>query len=1246
MSTNAPTETNTQGVNANTQVAGNAVTGFGPPSTQPSIPVPQMPVAAQQFVGQQAGRAQTFSGPLTPTITPQRFSGAAPKPLNSGVGTPLPKPSILNQLGSKIGAIATQGYDIGKTVGGIVEKIGVDSAKFVYRTGEYASKLGMNLYDQTVHTATGVELDNRKSSIMASYKSGNMTAAEYKIALHDLSDDYRNWNNTNDVLNNDNQQYAKDLAYNAAQTAILIVSLDASGIAEGVEKFASGAGADTAMAESVTKLFGEGAGNFFVKGGEILSKTIEKVPAFGKVIDDAGLADTLKADPSLLAQTRSAAAAVFIKKPLLYNANIAQAKDVYERMANGDYGHAMIGIGLIGVQAIGGGPFGYAREKLGIATAKLGELTFGSGSFIDELSSRIGTGDRAGIYNYLQDLQKSDPAAYENTVQRLKELEHMNMVATGGRAPEAVDRVVGSFVDSGMDLEKLTHGEVIQNGINWAESARMVQADIKAGLVEGISPADAAHYAVGRLDTAGKNQLAEMFSKVDENLSNASSTASVAQKGTQASKKEITQYASTFNVTPAQAAKDLASQGSVANPTITMADKVTARQAAWKEFADKNPNVAFTNNLNIQSKIDNMISTIEDPKELSAAIKGISTQRELAGLPEATRKALADKGFVLIKPISKDANFVPFEETSQVLHTNFAQPNEGLFANTVQPVPVLSHIGTAIEKLGLSPRDASNLTREIYKSNLADSLNELKLSKGFEDITNGRTAAENMMNQLESFARDRKIPVTDLRQLPIGGLGRGTPDGIAEALGISRNEAKLVAGALNDSMLRVPLQYRGLGDKIVDLNLNYNPAAGGYARLQGAFRYAWNPFFKWRLDTKTEVFAQLEAGGKDLSYPMINKFNELVFPGRTNQLKEVVTQLEDSHILTSGYGGEGAQDLVVGEIGAKLTKSQKMSIAGVADAQATAQGITVQELINKNPQQVADDLRILVQYPRQGVVNSPLVRTLNTVFFPTRFNVKVAELGAKALAKQSPYMQVALIKGFYNFNSWLKSDEGTAWQSAHSDVLSLVEYISPVHTLSQTLANLQGHAESVGDLGELGGLPFGMFFQMLASQGVIPNMNTPYVNPKTGDVLPDYVPNTDKARLSTALQDLIASVFTYPGQTVGLPGKASTLRKVVNAPLGVKTKDYNKIDQTASLSPGGLHESQVIKGLPQNQSPLGAPAYSTGKGIYHTPTLRTPSSFQPPTRRGSTVSTLNKSQIRALSATSTKKPKKIAQPIP
>jgi hypothetical protein len=111
----------------------------------------------------------------------------------------------------------------------------------------------------------------------------------------------------------------------------------------------------------------------------------------------------------------------------------------------------------------------------------------------------------------------------------------------------------------------------------------------------------------------------------------------------------------------------------------------------------------------------------------------------------------------------------------------------------------------------------------------------------------------------------------------------------------------------------------------------------------------------------------------------------------------------------------------------------------------------------------------------------------------------------------------------------------------------------------------------------LGGLPIGIISQILDSQGLI-NLNTPYVNPKTGDVIPKYIPETTKARAATAVSDVLGSMFTYPGRTLGLPGKQENIHRLVRNFIDTNSEDYQINDETDRLTPLEQNMVRVLKG--------------------------------------------------------------------
>jgi hypothetical protein len=232
---------------------------------------------------------------------------------------------------------------------------------------------------------------------------------------------------------------------------------------------------------------------------------------------------------------------------------------------------------------------------------------------------------------------------------------------------------------------------------------------------------------------------------------------------------------------------------------------------------------------------------------------------------------------------------------------------------------------------------------------------------------------------------------------------------------------------------------------------------------------------------------------------------------------------------------------------------------------------------------------------------------------------------ARNLATAAPMTQLAVINGLYRAHDWLNSPEGQAWYSQNSDVIGLIKYFTPLQTLGEVAGLLGGHVNSVGSLGELGGLPFGWIPQMLDAQGLT-NFGGVYVSPKTGQALPDYIPTSDKGRLAGALQDLIGSLYTYPGATAGLPSKTSIDTNIALGITGAsKTKDFNK----------------VTPAIPQNQQSFSQTIQSMSNTTVHQNVQTNPAApqLQPTTRVEPQSSPLTTALLKPTSSSSTKKKK-------
>jgi hypothetical protein len=186
-------------------------------------------------------------------------------------------------------------------------------------------------------------------------------------------------------------------------------------------------------------------------------------------------------------------------------------------------------------------------------------------------------------------------------------------------------------------------------------------------------------------------------------------------------------------------------------------------------------------------------------------------------------------------------------------------------------------------------------------------------------------------------------------------------------------------------------------------------------------------------------------------------------------------------------------------------------------------------------------------------------------------------LPPRKLASQPPSIQLAVIQGMHKLRPWLQSDEGIQWQADHAEAIKVFAWATPVGNIQQLGKLLGGNVDSWGDMGLLGGLPFGLISQTLDAEGII-QLNKPYVNPSTGEVFPDYIPKNTKAQAAVALESLIGSVFSFPGRTLGLPGKQAGIRDFVNQFIATNGSDFEKRINTDRLTPLQKNMVRVLNG--------------------------------------------------------------------
>lgn len=1049
-------------------------------------------------------------------------------------------------LFQKISDVGKQSFDIGmwaaKGLGSFAVHSAQDIVQAGYRSAVTARDMIAQPFTSRIYEQQTKQLEVKQDSVIRAYKLGFMSKQDYIKALDDIDSELQilNHNNTKDLVEG---LTPTDRAMAVVNTAVNVLSVGSLGLSEVGGK---------QVVQSLENRGGKEALNALIKeAANPVEQMILKVPAGRSLIvrnlEQMGkrTAQQLAGETTsqyLVREARSIATDLLIKRPVFYQQNIASAKDIYAKMIDGNYGGALKSAAWNATQMLDGGPVGAFLNGLSWMKGKLGPLAYGQKSFIDTVSKEIGNGDSNQIAKYINSLAEgSEERNIAEKVYRIAQ--ETNLRVASEDVELAAQNMLRHYDYAGIDRATITPKMLAEDYNNWAKAAEILRERVKK--IPGLTQDQIDNLVVVRWDSVVKRGLAKVIRDAGDD-----------------------------------------------------------RQAivnAVQEYAGR-PGIGWGQNRLLTSQIYHIIVEADSAEAAAKKIMSIpATDGMPKGLSKKLAKEFADLGYGIAVPAKgvRQTPLVGIDETRRIITAAVSHDSE-VFEAAQQPAPVLSQIAGMLEHMGLSPRSANEAGFRKLSENMVANISDLPvastlaLTKNKEgDMTNGGRAVISMLqNYIDNMkpsaagnvlvaGRANSSSVNDIRQL--------TVHEVMDAIKVTKSEAKQVMRAVNRAYLDTPLELRGLGDKIVDTLYAVNPLQKYYSRIQSALRYTYNPFFRIQESVETNILSGIQGGNK---FSALVDHN-LIWNKTKNVLDDNVKILDNAGIFESSFSGEAAQDQILGRITANITAGQKRDLAGLAMDIAKSKGMTLDELVKTSPSDVLDAMRIVVQYPRSGVLASPLARTLNLAFFPIRYNAKVTLVAAKVLAKQPPSVQKAVVHSLFNIRDWLKSDEGIAWQSKHSDAIQVFNWLTPMNSIESTL-NLLGHKpDSLAELGQLGGLPLGVITQILDSQGVI-SLNRPYVDPKTGDVIPKYIPQTTRARAASALGDLLGSMFTYPGRVLGLPGKGQIIRNEVKNIIDTNGSDFTVLEQDDNLTPlqknwvrvlGGDHSKEAIDSLYNSPKP-------------------------------------------------------------
>lgn len=181
-----------------------------------------------------------------------------------------------------------------------------------------------------------------------------------------------------------------------------------------------------------------------------------------------------------------------------------------------------------------------------------------------------------------------------------------------------------------------------------------------------------------------------------------------------------------------------------------------------------------------------------------------------------------------------------------------------------------------------------------------------------------------------------------------------------------------------------------------------------------------------------------------------------------------------------------------------------------------------------NPQivEMMRDATQAVFHYSPGVMTSPLMKTLNIIWFPMRFQAKTVQLAAKWLNDLSPASRLVAMNNWVHFANWAGTDEGIEWRRTNRNVLyNLFAYTTAYEQLGQSADAVTKGRLFGGNAGLIGGVPFGFLVNLARELAILPE-DPDQFDPKTGRRFTKEVPReaVSAASLAVAIEQLLISV--------------------------------------------------------------------------------------------------------------------------
>jgi len=134
---------------------------------------------------------------------------------------------------------------------------------------------------------------------------------------------------------------------------------------------------------------------------------------------------------------------------------------------------------------------------------------------------------------------------------------------------------------------------------------------------------------------------------------------------------------------------------------------------------------------------------------------------------------------------------------------------------------------------------------------------------------------------------------------------------------------------------------------------------------------------------------------------------------------------------------------------------------------------------------------------KPGILTSPLLRTLNTIWFPVRFQTKTIMQTADWLGSLHPTTRALVINDWIQMADWMTTKEGQEWKNGNRGLFgNLFNYTFAFEGIGKSVDAVTKGKLFGGNTGLIGGLPFGFISSIARDLGYTSSDSE--INQKTG----------------------------------------------------------------------------------------------------------------------------------------------------